>query len=58
MKDLISKEHYCCKIHTSFINEKQCFPPLLQENLDPLLILWFFQKSEGEVHTINGVQMT
>ena len=26
MKDLLSKEHYCCKIHKLFINEKQCFP--------------------------------
>ena len=26
MKDMLSKEHYCCKINKLFINEKQCFP--------------------------------
>ena len=26
MKDMFSKEHYCCKINKLFINEKQCFP--------------------------------
>ena len=45
MKDLISKEHYCCKIHALFIND-------ITSNF------MIFQKSEGEVYTINGVQMT
>ena len=26
MKDMLSKEHYCCKINKLLINEKQCFP--------------------------------
>ena len=28
MKDLLSKEHYSCKIHKLIINEKQCFTSL------------------------------
>ena len=47
MKHLISKEYYCCKIHTLFINEKQYFPPFLQENLDPLSQFYDFSKIRG-----------
>ena len=47
MKDLISKEHYCCKIHTLFINEKQCFPPFLQEKLNHLSQFYDFSKIRG-----------
>ena len=47
MKDLISKEYYCCKIHTLFINEKQYFPPFLQENLDPLSQFYDFSRIRG-----------
>ena len=46
MKDLISKED-CCKIHTLFINERQCFPPFLQENLDHLSQFYDFSEIRG-----------
>ena len=67
MKDMLSKEHYCCKINKLFINEKQCF----------LSSFMIFQNSQlpfkqgvadgggggrgverGGFHTVNGVQMT
>ena len=47
MKNLLNKEHSCCKIHIYITNEKQCLPffyrkplfmgylPFLQENFDP-----------------------
>ena len=67
MKDMLSKEHYCCKINKLFINEKQCFPSSFM----------IFQNSQlpfkqgvadgggvggewgwrGGVHTVNGVQL-
>ena len=67
MKDMLSKEHYCCKINKLFINEKQCFPSsfmIFQNSQLP------FKQGvadgggggrgggEGGVHTVNGVQMT
>ena len=40
MEDLLSKEHYCHKIHTSLMESSTPSPtidnpPILQENLDP-----------------------
>ena len=49
MKDLLSKEHYCYKIHTLLMKSSAYllfyrhlspdmgYPPFLQENLDPPL---------------------
>ena len=34
------------------------FPIFTRKPWSSLLILWFFKKSKGEVHTTNGVQMT
>ena len=45
MKDLLSKEHYCCKTHTSLTKTSAFpllkttpymdYPPFLQEKFDP-----------------------
>ena len=45
MKGLLSKEHYCYKIHTLMercappsIDSSMAYPSYLRENLDPLLL--------------------
>ena len=60
LKDLLSKEHYCHKIHASFTKNRASsfhgqptyppmwitpLPPFLKENLDSL-----FQKSEPSIN--------
>ena len=49
MKDLLSNENYCYKIHTIFINENQC----LQVNLDPSTFMTF-QKSQPPINKGGG----
>ena len=58
MKDLLSKEHYCYKIHTSLLESSAApfyrqplpymhYPPFLSENLDPpSLFSMIVQKSQ------------
>ena len=69
MKDLLSKEHYCVKIHTllmksstypTFYRQPPTLyvlppPPYLQRNLDPLPFHYFSQipTSPPPPHTIN-----
>ena len=62
MKDLLSKEHYCYKIHTLLL-KSSAYPlspiwtiPILKENLEPHLSMIFQNlkphKNKGWVHTM------
>lgn len=65
MKDLLSKEHYCSKIHTLLIKSKIYFPfyalpplyrllPFLPENLYPLPPSMIFHKSQTSLKLRRG----
>ena len=66
MKDLLSKEHYCYKIHT-FLIKNSAYPPfyrqpsyieyptpIFQGNLDSLL-LWFLKNLNSPINKVGSV---
>ena len=66
MKDLLSKEHYCYKMHALALKRSAYspsidntpimeYPPILQENLDPPPPSMIFQKFQPPIIKGEGV---